>query len=498
MKRQILKVSLVTLLVTGLLLSQPVFAADTSSITQNDNVDYLKSVMDMLKDKYNGDVTDKQLVEGALKGMFGTMDQYTVFYNPQEAKSFFNEVDGTFQGIGIMMNKLGDYVTVQKVFASSPADIAGIRPGDKIAAVDGKNVVGTSIDLIANLVRGEKGTKVTIGIIKPSGNSITSVEVTRDLIKINPVTYEIKNGIGYIKLDIFNGNTEEYMNKAFDELDKNKITKIILDLRNNPGGQVDQAVAIARKIIPAGLITKLVFKSRNIADEPYYSYLQSPKYTKLMVLVNEMSASASEILAGAIQDTKVGTLIGTNTFGKGVVQNVIPLLTPEAYKKYEAQLGSKIVDGFDLVREGIVPKQEEVIGYTKITTGEYFTPKGRMIDKKGLLPDVSVSDYKLVNDTDVNNIEKLTKTIKPALNDEGIDVYNAEKILKISGYDIDAPDTKLDAKTSMAIAKFQSDQGEFSYGVLDFSTQQALNDKLDQLKLNIDIQYSKAIELLTN
>lgn len=493
-----MKTLIVTLLIAGLLFSQTAFADTPASNTQNDNIDYLKSVMDMVKDKYKGDVTDKQLVEGALKGMFGTMDQYTVYYNPEEAKGFFNQIDGTFQGIGIMMNKMGDYVTVQKVFSSSPADRAGIRPGDKIAVVDGKNVVGTSIDLIASMVRGNVGTKVTLGIIKSGGSSITSIEIVREQIKINPVTYEIKNDIGYIKLDVFNANSEEYMNKAFDEMDKNKISKIILDLRNNPGGEVDQAVAIARKLIPAGLITKLVFKSKNMPDEPYYSYMQVPKYTKIMVLVNEMSASASEILAGAIQDTKVGTLIGTKTFGKGVVQNVMPLLTPEAYSKYEAQLGTKIVDGFDLVKEGIVPKQDEVIGYTKITTGEYITPKGRMIDKKGLIPDIAVEDYKLVNDTDVNNIEKLEKTVKPVLNDEGIDIYNAEKILKLSGYDVDAPDTKLDDKTFKAIAKFQKDQGKFSYGKLDFATQQALNDKLDQLKLNIDLQYSKAMELLKN
>jgi len=158
------------------------------------------------------------------------------------------------------------------------------------------------------------------------------------------------------------------------QMDKNNIKKIILDLRDNPGGDVGQAVSIARKFVKKGLITKLDFKSESQKDEEYYSYLEELKY-KLVVLVNENSASASEILAGAIQDTGSGILVGTTTFGKGKVQNLYPILTPEAVEKYR----KTFVNGYDLLeKHGIYPSDEEIIGWVKITTGEYYTPGGKI------------------------------------------------------------------------------------------------------------------------
>ena len=144
---------------------------------------------------------------------------------------------------------------------------------------------------------------MTLGILRSNNNSIISVEVERKRIKLNPVTYEIKDDVGYIKLETFNANTEEFLNEALKEFDRNEINKIILDLRDNPGGLVDQGVALARNFVPKGLVTKLMFKSADTPDQEYNSYLENSKY-ELVVLVNSMSASASEIVAGAIQDSK--------------------------------------------------------------------------------------------------------------------------------------------------------------------------------------------------
>lgn len=480
-----------------MLFAQPGFNIHVNAAENSDlDMDYLKGIMDMIKEKYRGQITDEQLIEGALKGMFNTMDPYTTYYTPEEANSFLSDMGGTYEGIGVMMEKINDYIVVAKVFQSSPAEKAGIIQGDIIVEVDGTSIVGASTDEAGSLIRGTAGTKVILGVIREGNKDIIRIEVTRSKVKINPVSYYIKDDIGYIKLDIFNANTNEFITKALNDMDSNNISKIILDLRNNPGGEVTQAVAVARKLVPEGLITKLDFKSQSMVDVEYYSYLKSPQY-KLAVLVNGMSASASEILAGAIQDTGSGKLIGTKTFGKAKVQNLIPILTSDASQKYKDQLGVKLVDGFDLVSVyGIYPKDDEIMGWTKITTGVYYTPKNRMIDEKGLEPDIEIEDTSLVNGIDIRNIQTLTATSKPALNSENLEVYHAEMILKLLGYDVNSPDTKLDEKTFNAIKKFQKDSGLYPYGVMDFTTQKVLNRELDNMILKVDKQYTKAIEVL--
>lgn len=496
MNKKSLRIIVAILIILSIQFTQTVFA-DTTEVAgnQTNNQEYLKQIMDMVKDKYNGDVNDKQLMEGALKGMFGTMDPYTVFFTPTEGKSFLNEVSGTVEGIGVSLGKVGNYVIVMKVFPASPAEQAGITIGSKIVTVDGKNTVGSSIEEVASLTKGEAGTKVTLGIIKNGETAVTILRATRAQISINPVTYEIRDNIAYINISIFNSNTQTNLMLALYELDKKKIKKIVLDLRNNPGGDVGQAVSVAERLVPKGLITTLDFKSKEIPDETFYAQQTFDSY-KIVVLVNGMTASASEILAGAIQDRNAGTLVGTKTFGKGVVQDVTPILTPEAFKKYNTQLGTKISDANELRRHGISLKKDDIMGYAKITIGEYRTPNGRNIDKVGLTPEFTVDDYNLIQGIDVNAIEKLTKTLKFSLNDEGLDVFNAERILKICGYDIDSPDTKLDEKTVSAIKKLQTSAAVYASGNLDFTTQQILNSNLDYLRVSIDKQYAKAVELL--
>jgi carboxyl-terminal processing protease len=469
------------------------------SASENDAFDpeYFESVMDMVKGKYAGEVEDSQLIEGALKGMLDTMDPYTTYFSQEQADNFFIDVDGTYEGIGLVMEKKSDYVVISKVFSGSPAEKSGLLQGDRIVTVDGQSVVGVSIEEVASLIKGETGTKVTLGIARSNSAGIINIDVTRMKIKINPVNYEIKDNIGYIKLEMFNANTNEFITNALKEMDKNNINKIILDLRDNPGGLVDQCVSLSRKFVPKGLITKLAFKSEDLPDQEYYSYLLKPKYD-LVVLINGMSASASEIVAGAVQDTEAGLLVGTKTFGKAKVQNMVPILSPEAYKKYSEQTGLKIVDGHELIKkQNVNPSKDEIIGWAKITTGMYLTPKGNMIDGEGITPDIIIDDPQFVKDININSIQKLTYTWKPDLNDEGIDIYNAEKILKILGYDVDAPDTILDEKTFNAICKFRVDKELYPGGVLDFTTQKALNKELDRVILMYDKQYSKAVELLS-
>lgn len=475
------------------------FAAESISKDETyADLDYLKSVMDMIKDRYKDDVTEEQLIEAAINGMFSAMDQYTEFYNRKEADSFFNDIEGSYVGIGVRISSQTDAVCVVEVFESSSAAKAGIIKGDIIVKIDDQSVEGKTSDEVAKLIKGKAGTKVNLGIMRPGQKQLLNIEVERAEVKINPVTYHIKGDIGYIKLDIFNSNASINMIKALKEMDNNNITKLILDLRDNPGGELSQVIKIAEKFVPKGLITKIVFKSETIEDEEYYSKNKNLKY-KLVVLVNGSSASASEILAGAIQDTGAGVLVGTKTYGKGKVQSIYPVLSPEAYKKYSQKVGADILDGYDLINNyGITPLEDEIIGWAKITTGEYYTPKGRMIDGIGLQPDYYVENTYIVNGVDIRTIDTLSKQIRLSINDKSVDVLNAEKILKLLGYNIKNPDMLFDKESAAAVYEFQRDNGFYPYGVLDFATQQALNEKLEKLILECDKQMAKALELLKN
>lgn len=485
--------TLAALLLTALLLpGTAAFAADAAA-DGGKNLDYLKSVMDMIVEQYKGELTESQLIQGAVAGMLNSLDKYTTFLTPEEAESFMG---GRITGIGVTLQQNGEYITVIEVFQGSPAQIAGIRQGDKIVEVDGKSLIGKSTDDAVSLIKGKYGTRVRLCISRDGGRELRYYDMQRKTVKVSPVSYEVRDGIGYIKLDSFNENTEEYINAALEELDNKNVTRLVLDLRDNPGGEVDQAVAVARKFVPRGRITTLDYKSEASTDIVYESNLDAPRY-KLAVLVNGNSASASEIFAGAVQDTSAGKLIGTKTFGKAKFQGMIPMLTTGAYEKYEKQLGAKLVDAYELMHKyGVTPLESEITGYAKITLGLYYTPNGRMIDGTGLAPDYAVDDPKPVNDVGIIGIRKLTQTFKAGLNDMGMDVYNAERILKLLGFDIDVPDTLLDKKTFEAIKEFQESSGLWAYGILDLATQKELNGRLDALTLQLDTQYTKAVEIL--
>lgn len=490
---------LVTLvIIMSILMTQPVFAQDSQTSEDDNYLRYIKSAMQMLKDIYRGEVSDENLTEGALKGILESMDPYTDFLSKEDAKEFLTTINGVIEGIGVSTCIEGNYVVISKVFPDSPAEAAGMIPGDKIISVDGKNVIGASIEEVSKNINGESNTNVNLGLIRNGDTKVHTLELTRKHVIINPVTFDIRDQIGYIKIEFFNSNTSAFLIQALNEINTKKLDKIILDLRNNPGGDVEQAVEVARRFVPEGLIVKLDFKSRKFANREYYSYLKTSKY-KLAVLVNELTASSAEILAGAIQDTGTGVVVGTKTYGKARVQTVIPMLSPKAYEKYEKQLGIKLVNSYDLIEKyRISPAEDEIIGYANITTGYYYTPKGRMIDKTGLTPDIQAEDSPIVYDLDLNNIQRLRLKSKPALNSVSLDVYNAKKILKILGYDIGNPDTKLDNKAFNAVMQFQKDNGLFPYGVLDFTTQRELNKKLSSLISQIDKQYTKAVEILNS
>jgi carboxyl-terminal processing protease len=274
-------------------------------------------------------------------------------------------VNGSFEGVGISLGfeeKSGAIVVISPI-EGTPAQKAGILPQDRIIKVDDVDMTGKSIDDAVRLLRGPKGTKVTLYIERPGIKNLLKFDLVRDNIKLKTVAYEmLDKNIGYIKITSFDSYTSDEFNKAITDLKKKGVKGLILDLRNNPGGSLYESVKVADQILGKGLVVYTEDRNKNKLEE-YYSD-ESKLSIPLVVLVNENSASASEILAGAIQDYKAGILVGTKTFGKGSVQELEP---------FENGAG------------------------LKITIARYFIPSGRSIDGVGIQPNVKAELNKGLN-----------------------------------------------------------------------------------------------------
>jgi carboxyl-terminal processing protease len=475
-----------------------IFSLGTQAVYASDDAGggaYLDSMMEFIQDHYYGEVTEDKLVDNAVKGMLNSLDDYTTYYNNVEKEVFMDSITGVFGGIGVTMDISGEYIIVLNVLPGSPAEKAGVLQGDKIVEAGGTDLVKSNTEKASSVIKGEPGTTIQLGILRSGSDERIYINVVREIIKINPVTHENRNGIGYIKLNMFNENTDEYIKKALDEFDGRKISNIVLDLRDNPGGEVSQAVALAELLVPEGLITKLDYKSEKYVDIEYYSKLKQQKY-KLVVLVNGLSASASEIVSGAIQDTNAGILIGTKTYGKAKFQSIMPILSKEAYDKYKEKYNISTVNGYELYDHNIFPSGGDISGYAKITLGVYYTPNGRMIDGVGLEPDIIVEDPEPIASIYVNDIQRMTKSVELRLNNQGSDVYNAKKILRTMGYEVNTVDNNFDEGFEVTLKKFQKDNRLKENGVLDIKTQISLNAHLLELVLQYDKQYAAAVNYL--
>lgn len=306
---------------------------------------------------YNKDIKDENLEAGLLKGLVaGLADPYSQYLTSDEMKKLTETTTGKFQGIGVIISPDEDgTVTVISPIKGSPADRAGVESGDKILKINGKDFSAEKINEASKEMRGEKGTTVKILLLKKKNLKTKEVEIKREEIKIDSIIKNKIGDIGYIGITMFDEETGKDFVKALNELTKEGVKGIILDMRGNPGGVVDAAVEIGDAILPKSTFVTLKDNKGEIVQD----YKLDDKYNdiKMVVLVNEGSASASEILSGAIRDLERAKIIGKTTYGKGVVQNVISL--PEG-------------DGL------------------KLTTSEYFTPKGKSINKIGIKPDIEI------------------------------------------------------------------------------------------------------------
>lgn len=321
---------------------------------------------------YSDEISYDELQSWAIKGYVqGIGDPYTVYYNVEETKALMEDTAGEFGGIGVTIsqNINTKVITFNTVYKNSPADKAGLKDGDVLYKVDGEDVSAQDLDSVVAKIRGEKETKVEITILRGENLEEHTYKVTRDIIEVQTVEYEMLDGkIGYIAVSGFETITLSQFEKAIEDLNSKGMKKMIVDLRNNPGGNLSTVCDMLDLILPEGTIvyTENKQKIKEVFESDAERYMDIP----MAVLVNGNSASASEIFAGAIQDYQKGKIVGTTTFGKGIVQNIYGL-----------------PDGTSL----------------KVTISEYFTPNGRSIHGKGIEPDVVVEYEYDENNPDADN-----------------------------------------------------------------------------------------------
>ena len=414
-----------------------------------------EDIMKLGLSSYLGENGDDALVE-LLKGALHSLDNYSDFYTREEYVEYNNELNKTFYGLGITMAQAGEYVEIAGfVEENSLAEKSGFKVGDKIVKVDGISVVGSSLTEVRNFIVGELGTTVLVTVERDG----REVEITGTRIAVNSSTVTggvLDSGVGYIKISSFSSNTAQEFEEIAENLKNEGVTKLILDLRNNPGGLVSVAAKIAEDIVPKGKVIDVKYRDSTL-DYTYESDLTNPPF-KIVTLVNGNSASAAEILASAVQDSGVGILMGEQTYGKGVIQSVYSL------------------------RNGMV---------FKLTVGQYITRNGNEIDHIGLTPDKEVSNYtKKIDTTGYTKFDFVTPV---SVGGSGSNVAAAKERLAIMNYYIgNLGNDVFNTDLRDAIRDFQRDNGLTDSGVLDIPTQIRLKDKFATLETTVDIQLQEA------
>lgn len=345
-------------------------------------------VMEKTKTSYVEEVSDKKLIEAAINGMLSSLDPHSSYLDAKSFKYMTEQTKGKFGGLGIEVTMEGGVVKVVSPIDGNPAQKAGIKPGDYITAIDGEQVMGMTLDEAVSKMRGKLGTKVKLQIRRPNEKPF-DVTLKRDEIKIQSVKNEIKSDdVIYVRISSFNEEVDEMVAKAIKQAQKkldNKARGLVLDLRNNPGGLLDQAIAVSDLFLDKGEIVST--RSRNEEDNIKYSAKEGDVLNGLpiVVIINDGSASASEIVAGALQDHKRAVILGEKSFGKGSVQTLIPLAN---------------------------------YGAMRITTARYYTPSGRSIQAKGIEPDVLVKPAKV--EVIENEYERSEAELKNALKNDTV------------------------------------------------------------------------------
>ncbi|NLK63856.1 MAG: S41 family peptidase [Tissierellia bacterium] len=423
----------------------------------SEDVEFMKKVIYFILDNYKYEVNQEDIINGLYEGFFNVLDDYSTYYTPKEYQVLLEDTAGEFSGIGVQIIDINGQVVVLTPLPDSPAIKAGIKAGDIIKAVDGYDITGATSNQASLLIRGEEGTPVKISILR--GNETLTFDLIRSTIVISNVEGKIlEDNIGYLKVTSFSDNTVELVERELSIFDENNVNKIVIDMRNNGGGTLQSAVDLLNLFVTEGPLVYVDYA--NGEEDIYESKLKERKY-EIAVLINEGSASATEIFAGAVKYKNEGVIIGTNSYGKGVVQSL-----------YHLDDGSGV----------------------KFTTAEYFSVDRIPVHKIGISPDIVVENEK----PDISKYPQFSKEQKPQLGNVSLDVLAAEMILMELGYEIEKPDGVYDLVSFKQIMKFQEDNFLFPYGIIDFATQDALyNAMIKHTETNTeDLQLKAAIEAL--
>ncbi len=371
MKKRLLYGVLITALGLNLFFGAQVYLHSAQAAEKNDlysNLELFSRVLERVRQDYvdGQNLTYQDLIYGALRGMLNTLDPHSEFMDPAKYNDLKNETEGVFGGVGIVVSLRGQYLTVIAPIEDSPAFQAGIMAGDRIVKIDGDSTDQLTLPDAVKRLRGEPGTSVTITMLRPSTGAVRDVKLMRSNIKVDTVKdingkrdFPIsENHIGYIRISQFGEQTAEDLEEALRKLERQGMQGLIIDLRDNPGGLLDQAYRVCEKFVPPKTLV-VSTEGRDPAEKREYYATGHEEHPNipLILLVDGGSASASEIVAGCLQDLKRAILVGEQTFGKGSVQSIIPL-----------------PDGSAL----------------RLTTAKYYTPSHRVIHEKGITPDIIV------------------------------------------------------------------------------------------------------------
>jgi carboxyl-terminal processing protease len=358
------------------------------------NLEIFADVYKQVNTSYVDEVKPGELIRAAINGMLASLDPYTNFYSEAQAEEYRYQVTGTFAGIGSSIRRIGDYIYIESPLDDFPAQKAGLLPGDKILEVDGQSMKGKKTDEVTDFLKGKAGTSFNLKIER-TGAGILDKTITRETIKVKNVPYHgvIEDHIGFIKLTGFTPNAGKEVQDALIDLKSKGATKVVLDLRNNGGGLLHEAVNIVNIFVPKGT-TIVVTKGKFEEDNRTYKTLNSPVDTEipLVILINNNSASASEIVSGALQDLDRAILVGQNSFGKGLVQTTMSLNYNTSMKvttaKYYIPSG-RLIQRLDYGNK----VNGKAIAVADSAKKEYSTKNGRKVtDGEGIQPDVPVDE----------------------------------------------------------------------------------------------------------
>lgn len=342
-----------------------------------DDLRTFAEVMDRIRAAYVEPVSDKTLLENAIKGMLSNLDPHSAYLEPQAYLELQESTSGEFGGLGIEVGLEDGFIKVVSPIDDTPASTAGIQPGDLIVKIDGQPTKGLSMMEAVEKMRGKAGSKIELTLVRDGGRPF-DLTLTRAVIKVRSVKSQmLEDGYGYLRISQFQVNTGEEVGKALNKLRQEngnrKLRGLVMDLRNNPGGVLQAAVEVADHFLKNGLIVYTKGRLANSELRFNADPADASEGVPLVVLINGGSASASEIVAGALQDHKRAVLMGTDSFGKGSVQTVLPLNNDRALK---------------------------------LTTALYFTPSGRSIQAQGIIPDIEVARAKLTREQDAEGIKE--------------------------------------------------------------------------------------------